>query len=168
MDNAIKKVAPGRKATSQDNSQLHYNQPIDKLLSRVNGVRQTGPGKWLARCPGHNDRSPSLGIRETDDGRVLLKCWAGCGVDQITSAVGLSLSDLFPARHGRDFDPMAPKPRRPRFSASELLPLVVDEAMIMAIACKEYRQGRPLSTYDEARVILAEHAILEAWAEVKR
>ena len=66
----------------------------DKLLSRLEGVRSTGKDKWLARCPAHDDHSPSLNIREVDD-RVLIHCFAGCSVYEVVSAVGLELSDLF-------------------------------------------------------------------------
>lgn len=66
----------------------------DILLSRLNGVRQTGPGRWLARCPAHDDRSPSLSIREVD-GRVLLHDFGGCDTGAVLAAVGLRMGDLF-------------------------------------------------------------------------
>ncbi len=72
------------------------NAPIDVLLSRLDGVRASGDGRWMARCPSHEDRSPSLSIRETADGRVLVHCFAGCAAVDIVDAVGLSLSNLFP------------------------------------------------------------------------
>lgn len=48
------------------------------LLARLDAVKPTGPGRWLARCPAHEDRSPSLSIRELDDGRTFVHCFAGC------------------------------------------------------------------------------------------
>ena len=66
------------------------------LLGRLDGVRKTGDGRWLARCPGHDDRGPSLSIRELGDGRVLIHDFAGCKTLEILSAVGLRLRDLFP------------------------------------------------------------------------
>lgn len=72
--------------------------PAERLLERLEAVRETGPGRWLARCPSHEDGRPSLSIREGDDGRVLAHCFAGCPVEEIVSAVGLELSDLFPPR----------------------------------------------------------------------
>ncbi len=59
------------------------------------GSRRSGSGKWLTRCPGHEDRSPSLSICEGQRGRVLLHCFAGCRVVDILSCMGLSRSDLF-------------------------------------------------------------------------
>jgi len=52
--------------------------PIEQLLSSLLKVRKVGIGRWIACCPAHNDSKPSLAIRETDDGRVLLHCFAGC------------------------------------------------------------------------------------------
>jgi hypothetical protein len=66
-----------------------------KLLGRLERVKQTGPGRWLACCPAHEDRSPSLSIRETDDGRVLLHDFGGCEVGDVLAAPGLALADLF-------------------------------------------------------------------------
>ena len=38
------------------------NMLADKLLSRVDGVRSTGQDRWQARCPAHDDKTPSLAI----------------------------------------------------------------------------------------------------------
>jgi hypothetical protein len=64
------------------------------VLSRLSGVGQAGDG-WTARCPAHDDRRQSLSIGTGDDGRVLLKCHAGCSAEAITSALDVTLSDLF-------------------------------------------------------------------------
>ncbi len=71
---------------------------VKHLLSRLDGVRCRGNGAWHARCPSHDDTEPSLAIREYDDGTLLLKCFAGCGVAEVVHAVGLNLHDLFPPR----------------------------------------------------------------------
>lgn len=41
------------------------------------GGRRTG-SHWMAPCPAHEDKSPSLSIRDTDDGKILVHCHAGC------------------------------------------------------------------------------------------
>ncbi len=69
--------------------------PIENILHRLNGVKETKPDQWVAICPSHSDRNPSLAIKRGDDGRVLLKCWAGCGAADIVEASGLELKDLF-------------------------------------------------------------------------
>lgn len=98
---------------------------------------------------------------------MLVHCFGGCGVDDVLSAVGLDISDLFPRRHGRDHDPLAPRAKRPRFSGAELLPLVVTEAVILALAFREVVGGGVLSDADLARAEMAEHAVLGAWVEVR-
>jgi len=65
------------------------------ILSHLQGVKG-GHGQWTARCPAHDDQQSSLSVGEGDDGRVLLRCHAGCDVDRITAALGLNKSDLFP------------------------------------------------------------------------
>lgn len=67
---------------------------VDQVLAHLVGVRRSGAG-WLANCPAHDDRRASLSIAEGDDGRVLAKCHAGCGVEAIVAAVGLGMGDLF-------------------------------------------------------------------------
>ena len=68
------------------------------LLDRLSAVRQTGTGRWLARCPAHEDGSPSLSIRELDDGRVLLHDFGGCDTHAVLEALGLEMAALFPER----------------------------------------------------------------------
>jgi hypothetical protein len=71
--------------------------PIDRILSHLKGVRKTATG-WVARCPAHEDRRPSLSITKGSDGTVLVKCHAGCKTPAIVAALGLSLRDLFPSK----------------------------------------------------------------------
>jgi len=61
---------------------------IEEVLERLEGVRRTGSG-WVARCPAHDDRSPSLSVAEGRDGRVLLRCFAGCEFAAIADAIGM-------------------------------------------------------------------------------
>ena len=72
--------------------------PIDLLLERLEHVKRCGEGKYLAACPAHKDRTPSLGIREAGDGTVLLRCWAGCETSAVLGALGLEWRDLFPRK----------------------------------------------------------------------
>ena len=80
-----------------------------ELLTRLEGVRPRGAGKWSACCPAHDDTHPSLAIAEGERG-VLVKCWGGCPLPAITAALGLAIKDLFfetPTGHA----PKTPKPR---------------------------------------------------------
>ena len=71
--------------------------PMELVLSRLRGAKPHGSG-WMACCPAHEDRVPSLSLNEGDDGRVLLKCFAGCAHEAIVEALGIEQRDLFHER----------------------------------------------------------------------
>jgi hypothetical protein len=64
-----------------------------ELAQRLDAKRN-GEG-WKAKCPAHEDRTPSLSIKEGDDGRVLVRCFAGCALEDITRAMNIEVKDLF-------------------------------------------------------------------------
>jgi DNA primase len=70
---------------------------IDAILSRLHKVKRTASG-FMACCPAHEDRNPSLSVSQGQDGRILLKCWAGCSIGDICGALGIKVSDLFSDR----------------------------------------------------------------------
>jgi DNA-binding transcriptional ArsR family regulator len=83
-------------------------KPIDRFLDRLEGVETNAAG-FKACCPvsGHGkgcgDLNPSLHVTEGSDGRVLLKCRAGCATEDVVAALGLGMRNLFPqpANNGR-------------------------------------------------------------------
>lgn len=83
------------------------SRPIEAVLAALEKAdkrpRRSGQG-WTACCPAHDDRTPSLSIREAEDGTVLLRCHAnaGCTAKAVIHAVGLRLADLFPQPKGLD------------------------------------------------------------------
>lgn len=87
-----------------------------EFLSRLDGVQPRGHGRWSARCPGHPDKSPSLSIREAEDGRILLYDFAGCSPREILSAIGLGFRDLFADSQV----PSCVRPERPRLDRRRL------------------------------------------------
>ena len=104
----------------------------DKLLSRLQRVKRTGPAKWIASCPTREDKSPSLSVRELYDGTVLLHDHGGESVEAILAAVGLSFADLYPTQPGN-----FAKPTRRPFNASDVLSLMAFESsVIVLIACR--------------------------------
>lgn len=77
------------------------NSPqLDRVLGELNGVRRLG-GYSIACCPAHDDRHQSLSIKAGRDGRVLLKCHAGCKNEDVLLAAGLEWQDLFPNPRGK-------------------------------------------------------------------
>jgi hypothetical protein len=119
----------------------------DALLSRFDGVKRIGPDRWIGRCPAHDDRSPSMAVRELDDGRVLIHCFAGCSVEEILSAAGLDFQALFPER------PVAhdKRVRRP-FSPIQALHCVAFEATLAAVAASNVARGIAMSEEDRQRL----------------
>lgn len=67
----------------------------DEFTDQLRNVRKSGTG-FIACCPAHNDRRQSLSVSTGDDGRILVHCHAGCSTEQVTEALGLTLSDLMP------------------------------------------------------------------------
>ena len=52
------------------------------FLDRLPSYRKSGQGSYMAQCPAHDDKSPSLRITEGQDGRILVHCYAGCSVHE--------------------------------------------------------------------------------------
>ena len=109
---------------------------VTNLLNSLDRVRKMGADRWIACCPAHNDKSPSLAIRELSDGAVLLHCFAGCSAHEIVSAVGLDLSELFPEKTEHN----VPRQKYP-FSAREALAALVPETLMVALIGKQMSKG---------------------------
>ena len=69
---------------------------LSEVLQRLNKVKGHG-NQYSALCPAHDDENASLSISQGADGKILLKCQAGCCTEDIISAMGLKMSNLFPA-----------------------------------------------------------------------
>jgi hypothetical protein len=89
---------------------------VAELLPRLECVWTVRNG-WTARCPAHRDRNPSMSIREGRDGRVLLKCFAGCTVEAICGALQIRVSELFASPSEK----REPVPRMVREAQRELI-----------------------------------------------
>ncbi len=71
-----------------------------EIIRHFENIADAGEGKWMGRCPGHNDSKNSLSISVGDDGRSLMHCHAGCATSDILRAVGLKAKDLFVSSNG--------------------------------------------------------------------
>lgn len=127
----------------------------DTLISRLEKVKRTGPGSWLACCPAHEDRSPSLSIAERED-RVLLHCFAGCSALEVLESLGLDFADVMPPRPVDNLPPI-----RRAFPAADVLEALASEAQIVAVAALTVSHGVRLSDADRARLVLANSRISE-------
>ena len=71
---------------------------IDDFLAKLEGVTSDGKGGWMACCPAHDDHNPSMHVNVGADGRILVKCYAGCTTADICAALGLKVRDLMPEK----------------------------------------------------------------------
>ena len=117
---------------------------VDELLSRLEKVKKTGQGKWVACCPAHNDKNPSLSVTETPDGTLLVKCWSGCSAAAIVDSVGLTLSDLFPPRDNKHFVRGNPK----WVDSTQRLVTLAKDALVVAMCAAKLRANEKLSPED--------------------
>ena len=114
------------------------------ITQRLEMVRKTGSNKWIARCPAHQDGTPSLSITEVSNGeRVLIHCHAGCGALDILESIGLDWSALYP--EGENYSPLFKNTREQR---------AIDD-MVVAIAQAKRAKGERLSEQDKQALIQA-------------
>ncbi len=127
------------------------------LLARLDGARQVGPDRWSAKCPAHEDRTPSLSIRITDE-HILLFCHAGCEVSAILTALGLGWRDICP-------EPAIPyqqalahgHPRlRQRLSAIDAREWA---KTLLLLAAADLEHGRQHSLHDRAAIEIAREVL---------
>ena len=88
------------------------SEAVGLVCRRLGNVRPKSGGGYTAKCPAHEDTHESLSIDTGDDGRALLKCFAGCDIQAIVKAIGLTASDLFPRRNGGGGRVLLSSPRR--------------------------------------------------------
>jgi hypothetical protein len=122
---------------------------LENLLSRLAKVKGRA-GNYTACCPAHEDKSPSLAVKE-QDGKIILHCFAGCSVENIVGAVGMDMTDLFPPS---DKPAYTPQPKV-RFFASDLLRVIALEAAIVSVAAYDMAHGKELPKADLDRLQLA-------------
>ncbi len=66
---------------------------LNEVLAKLKRVRKVRGG-WIARCPAHEDRNPSLSLTVREE-KILIHCHAGCTAESICAAIGIKTSVLF-------------------------------------------------------------------------
>ena len=109
--------------------------PIETFLNRLHKVKSKGKNKWLALCPCHSEKTPSLAITD-DNGTVLMHCF-GCGANavEVAERVGVDLSELFP--DGVTYD----KQQRKYFPADQVLDALKVESTALYMISKRMLKG---------------------------
>jgi hypothetical protein len=118
------------------------------LLSKLDKVRKTGPDSWVACCPAHQDKSPSMTVKDLPDGRVLIHCFAECATAEILGAVGLGFDALFPPKPLGERVPPVRKP----YPAADALELLAHESLVVLMIAADMQDGKPI---DRARLVKA-------------
>ena len=120
---------------------------VDRFIERLECVKPVGDQRWIARCPAHDDRTPSLSVRATGD-RILIYCFAGCPAEQILTAVGLTWRDLYGNANDAAYAAFCAMPRR----SMQRPDILEQDRLILKFADALRRKGDPLSLEDEVRV----------------
>ena len=121
----------------------HQGDPLDLVLSRLRGVKRHGD-RYMALCPAHQDKSPSLSLSRGDGDRALIHCYAGCQARDVLAAVGLELRDLFPGNMSEE--------QRQQYRRAALEKERLFECLVIEAAKSEAKAG---SLSDESTVRLA-------------
>jgi hypothetical protein len=90
---------------------------FEDVLDKLEVASRNGE-KAMSYCPAHDDRTnPSLSLK-TENGKLLLHCFAGCRPEDIVSEIGLEMKDLFSEGGGGSSIPpntLARSERKPAF-----------------------------------------------------
>lgn len=135
----------------------------EALLGRLSVVRKRSANQWSARCPAHDDKGPSLSIRELPDGRILLKCFAGCDTHEVLATLGLNFRDLYP----HSGDAWMPGKVRGLLPARQAMELIDHEAHLVTVAAINAANGLTLTDADRERLIKAAARINYLLSEVR-
>lgn len=131
---------------------------LDNFLSRLQKVRRTGKDSYIACCSAHADKSPSMTIREVEEGKILVHCFAGCGIDEIVDAVGISLSDLMPDRAPDTLR----KPTAVPFNPRDVLACIQSDATLLCVFISDVTQAKPITPEEAANAYKAAARIVAA------
>ena len=134
---------------------------IEDVLNRFDGVRETGGGQYSCRCPAHEDKSNSLGIKQGDGDRIMMNCFAGCQTQDILSAVGLSFKDILPTN---DYNKEV---KEKGFNPYSVLKMIRDEVLIIGLASVDIKKGKALGDKEHDRLLKAIGNVRDAYSHTK-
>ena len=134
---------------------------LNTLLSRLDKVQPIGNDRYKAICPAHDDRSPSLAIKD-DGGRLLLHCFSGCQTIDVLDAIGLDFADIMPEKVEGNFK----KDRKP-FYAMDILSIIKFEATLVYTYASCITKGLTLTSADKERLLLASSRINHGYEVAK-
>lgn len=132
-------------------------EKVVNLLNRLQKVKSSGRDSWMACCPAHEDKNPSLKISLVND-KILIKCWTGCSVEDILGAVGMDFSNIMPDKPLYHRSSGAP----PMLTSADALRIVKYEAAIIMMYGQDLKAGKEVSEDDRQRFVLAVERVGDA------
>jgi hypothetical protein len=141
---------------------------LDDFVSRLDGVKKTSSG-ILARCPSHDDQSPSLSVKEGERG-LLLKCWSGCTLEEIVAALGLTLTNLF-YDDGLPRQSQKPLVARPRSNLTRIAFQFRFHGMLLFLRARSVLDAAShlvIESWTDAELDQALDAVARAYRDVER
>ena len=122
---------------------MTHNHLLDAavIAGSLQKSKRAGPGKYLACCPTHNDRTPSLSIKDAPNGKILVHCHAGCSQAEVIGA----LRNL-----GLWYEPS--RQRIKYFKRQNLKEEIRRKEMLLALAASENEQGIVHSEFERAQI----------------
>ncbi len=115
-----------------------------EVLSRFQGLTQTGPEKWKALCPAHEDHRPSLQLEDYGD-RLLLHCFTGCSFYDIAAALNVTPAAFFDSNRRPDRTQYKDC-RQP--STQDLVSVMYLDLIIIRFFADYFMEGRRLDAAD--------------------
>lgn len=133
---------------------------LEAVLNRFDNVKKVGSEQYSCRCPSHNDKNNSLGIKQDGD-KILFNCFAGCNVKSILDAVGLKWKDIMPNDNEMDMQ------IKKTFNPYAVLKMLRDEVLLVGLCSTSIRKGKPLNDVDHNRLMLAVSNIRDAYEKCR-
>jgi hypothetical protein len=123
------------------------------FISRLDRVHESAPGRWRAMCPCHESKTRSLtmSVRETADGTVLIKCFAGCSALDIIKKVGMKPGDLFPKEYRAPVTQRGPAKPNHWHAKQDAMKTIMRETQLVGLVAADIAEGKRVSTQDAER-----------------
>lgn len=140
---------------------------INNFLAKLNKVRPRGGGRWMASCPCHDDRTPSLSIRD-HGGTILVHCFSQqCSPADICEAIGFDIKDLFTLSENFDASKHQ-KQRRLYHDAPQALEALAFESLVLQVIANDMLKNNTIDEQTKKRLAQAATRIEAALEYTRR
>ena len=140
---------------------------IEEFLKHLQCVHPGKKGRWVARCPAHEDHHPSLSVSAGQTG-ILVKCWTGCTLETITSSMGLRINDLFYSTKDPRAQRVSPMVRAPRSGIAIQLETHADKLQGRGLEVLELATKLNVIAWSDSELDIAMDAVGAAYADFDR